>query len=270
MLLSSIVILFGLCTTRISANAVPPNIDIKARLIDELQHDGVIMDNYCEFRLDAATFKKTAIAKDAVNGHVQQLSQDIEPLRKKINGLVDVLFEHKDAAVQIDSLVAALIEFSKTVLVNELQLLQNFELWILEDKTKVLNNTKCFNADHVEQMNNDMVIGCGNGELELDANKVCRSLIKFQTALNHLYECRDQTGACEAMHSKSESAITASLDEFESLYADTPEGLRSEEEKHALCLLLALSLTASDKTNTAHNYATCILDDLNQSATNQD
>uniref|UniRef100_F5GTU2 Hypothetical secreted protein n=1 Tax=Simulium guianense TaxID=445764 RepID=F5GTU2_SIMGU len=197
MLLSSIVVLFGLCGT-ISANAIDPKIDIKAKLVDELKKMGVTMDKYCDFQLDEGTFNTSVtIAKGNAKQHVQQLMQEIEPRRKNIDGQVKALLEQANSEVKVESLVADLVDFAKTVLVNELQILRNFALWIAADKAKVPSNTKCGAKEHGEQINNDMILGCGTGELELDANKICRSMVQFQVGLNRINECQADHKSCD-------------------------------------------------------------------------
>jgi hypothetical protein len=139
-------------------------------------------------------------------------------------------------------------------------------------------------SEQFDKMSNDTNLSCGNGELELDGNMICKSLDKFGTALKNFKECRDKNETClidavsyvdkkciswywisNLKDPETGSLIGQGLQEFESIYTATPDAFDNENGRYVFCLIYALGLIGADNNNPAHDLANCVFNNLNDS-----
>jgi hypothetical protein len=118
----------------ITANAIEQKVDIKSKIRDELGKVGVNMSELCEVKIDDDKFEKKALDKHNAAEHIKELVEDLKPKQQKVIKLVRKLNQQR--------LVLALVNFSVTVLVNELQVVGNFPSWVGDEKAITLNNVR--------------------------------------------------------------------------------------------------------------------------------
>jgi hypothetical protein len=127
----------------IAANAIIPKIDIKSKLKDELNNFGVGMDDQCNFQLvDDEKFPFMGLVQCEADIYVEKLLAEIWPHHDYVEYLVGALNQQQGSEQTLEALTSALVEFSKTVLIGELQLISNFPLWAAEDKAAILYNVR--------------------------------------------------------------------------------------------------------------------------------
>jgi hypothetical protein len=103
---------------------------------------GVIMTENCEFQVDKEKFQSREISQCEVNVYVEKLLAEIWPHHSYVEYLVKVLNQQQNSEQTIQALTAALVEFSINVLINELQLIENFPHFADEEKWAILYNVR--------------------------------------------------------------------------------------------------------------------------------